>query len=188
MSANCIAHGLHTKHQCGKTKQNGAGILLFISLAEHIEDNADQCKDGGKIAGLQHLYEEVFATDAAKAEDPAGHRCTHICTHDHIDRLGKRHDAGVNKTNDHDRGGRGALNDRRYTKTGQPTGDLSGRQGAKQGTKSTACAALKSIAHDVHAKEEQAQAADHCKDVKKRHLHHLVVSLYFQLHYIPHAN
>ena len=59
---------------------------------------------------------------------PRRHRRADVGTHDDADGLRQLHNAGIDKTDYHDRGCRGALNDRRDTGAEQNTAESAGRQ------------------------------------------------------------
>jgi hypothetical protein len=47
-AANCCGHCIHTNHKNRKTNKNKTCILSLGFVLEHIEDNADNCKDRNK--------------------------------------------------------------------------------------------------------------------------------------------
>lgn len=163
------AHGLHAEHQGGKAQQNGAGVLLFGVLAEHVEDDAHQRQHRGEGGGLQQLDPQAAAVDARQAQQPGGDGGAHIGAHNDVDGLTQGHEAGVDKAYHHHCGGRGALND---------GGDAQARQKAhkhpaghliQETAQLAAGPALQGLAHQVHAEQEQAQAAYQGQHIENIH-------------------
>ena len=99
------AHGLHAEHQGGKAQQNGAGVLLFDVLAEHVEDDAHQRQHRGEGGGLQQPDPQAAAVDARQAQQPGGDGGAHIGAHNDVDGLTQGHEAGVDKAYHHHCGG-----------------------------------------------------------------------------------
>ena len=163
------AHGLHAEHQGGKAQQNGAGILLLGVLAEHVEDDAHQRQHRGEGGGLQQLDPQAAAVDARQAQQPGGDGGAHIGAHNDVDGLTQGHEAGVDKAYHHHCGSRGALND---------GGDAQARQKAhkhpaghliQETAQLAASPALQGLAHQVHAEQEQTQAAYQGQHIENIH-------------------
>ena len=145
------------------------GIFFLVILEENKINDADQCQNRGERSGLEELYKHIAAFDAAQREDPCGDGGTDVGTHDHVDGLPELHDAGVDKTDHHNRGGGGTLDDGGDAKAGEKAGDAAAGQLAQQGAKAVAGPALQSVTHDLHTEEEQTQAAQHSEYVKDIH-------------------
>ena len=168
-AADSAAHSIHAEHQCGKAQQDHAGVLLLVVLTEHKEGNADERQDGGETGGLQQLHKKIITGNATQRQDPARHRCTNVGADDDIDGLPQGHKAGVDETDHHNRGCRRGLDHGSHSKAGDKTSKLAGSQLTEQSFQSAACPALQSLTHDVHAKQEQAQAANKIEYVEYIH-------------------
>jgi len=79
------------------------------------------------------------------------------------------HDAAVDKTDHHDGGGAGALDDGRYAQTQKETFERAVGQLAQDLLQLAAGLLFQRLAHDVHAEQEQGQAAQKRKDIENSH-------------------
>ena len=165
-AGNSGGHTLHAEHQGGKAQENQAGILPPGVLAEHIKDNADQRQHRGEGAGLQKGNEKVAAVNPRKTQYPGGDGGADIGAHNHIDGLLQCHQAGIDKAHHHNRGGRGALNNRSDPQTRQQTGQLVGGQLTQQIPQPVAGPALQCLPHHIHAEKEKAKPPNQIQYVK----------------------
>ena len=136
------------------------GTISKKNYIINIHHDTDKGKDRRKGAGLEEL-QNTAALNATKAQDPRGNSGTHIGTEDNIDSLSEVHQPRVDKANDHNGGGRRALNNGSNAHTRQKACQLIGGEFAEQRAQSRARAALKRLSHQVHAKKEQAQTQNH---------------------------
>ncbi len=154
-------HGVHTEHQNGEAQENGANILLLAIMGEHLEEDTNEGQDGRKGGGLEKLQEQAVTFDAAQGQDPGGDGGTDVGAHDDADGLGQIHQAGVNEADDHNGGGGGGLDHSGDRQTCQEAQQAVGGQLAQQAAQAVSGSALQAFAHQVHAEQEQAQAANH---------------------------
>ena len=82
----------------------------------------------------------------------------------------KRHDAGVYKADNHNSGGGGWLYYRRNRKTQHEALYGAAGKGGQYLFEAAACALLESIAHYVHAEQEQRQTAHKGQNVENGHI------------------
>ena len=68
-----------------------------------------QRQQGREVLRLEHGQEQVVALNAREAQKPGGEGGADVGAKDHVEGLGEVHDAGVDQTYQHDRGGRGRL-------------------------------------------------------------------------------
>ena len=83
-----------------------------------------------------------------------------------MDGLLEGHEPGVDKAHDHDRCGRRRLDDGRHAETGQKACELASGELPEQRLELPARTLFERRAHDVHAEQKQAQAADQIQNVK----------------------
>ena len=121
-------HGLHAEHQCGESQQDHAGVLLLVVFQEQIEKDSYKSQNRRKGRGLQQPDEHIAAVDSGQAQKPRCHRSTDIGSHDDMDGLLQRHQAGIHEAHYHHRGSRRALNHRRDA---EPRQKASGFVGGK---------------------------------------------------------
>ena len=124
-------------------------------------DDADEGQDGGEGSGLEELEQDAITLDAAQGQDPGGGGGTDVGAHDDVNCLAQAQQAGVNETDDHNGGGGGGLDDGGDSQTSQETQQAAGGQLAEDGTKTGTGPAFQGAAHNVHAEQEQAKAANH---------------------------
>ena len=165
---HCVGHGGHAGHQHGKADENGAHTFFLLTLT-HIQQNADKCKQRTERSGFEHLDQHTVTLQTRKAQDPAGDGGAHVAAHDHADGLMQLHDAAVDKTDHHDGGGAGALDDGRYAQTQKETFERAVGQLAQDLLQLAAGLLFQRLAHDVHAEQEQGQAAQKRKDIENSH-------------------
>lgn len=67
------------------------------------------------------MHQKAASFDTGEAEDPGRNGGTDIGAHDNTDGLAQRHQTGIDETDNHNRSGRGALNNGGNTKAGQQT-------------------------------------------------------------------
>ena len=83
-----------------------------------------------------------------------------LAPHNHVDGLPQGEQAGVHKAHHHHRGGRGALDHRRDPKAREEPQQLLGGQLPQQALQATPRPFFQGSPHQVHPKQEQAQAAN----------------------------
>ena len=163
------AHGLHAEHQGGKAQQDGAGVLLLVGLAEHIEDDADQGQHRGKGRGLQQLHPGAAAVDARQAQQPRGDGGAHVGAHDDVDGLAQGHQPRVHEAHHHHRGGGGALDNGGDAQARQEAHEHPAGHLIQQGPQLAAGPAFQGLAHHVHAEQEQTQSAHQRQRIENSH-------------------
>ena len=93
----------------------------------------------------------------------------------------KLHDAAVDKADHHNGGGTGRLNDRGYAQAQEKSLDGIIGQLAQDLLQLAASLLLQRLAHNVHAEQEQGQAAEQGKDIENSHFvfPHFDLTCYF---------
>ena len=141
-------------------------VLVLAAFAHHVQDHAGQRQQGREGRGLEQLEEDIRAADAAQAEDPGGHGGADVGADDDVDGLPQRHQTGVDKADDHDRRGRGALDDGGDAQTRQKAEHALIGELAEQNLQAAAGALFQCGAHQVHAEQKQAQSAEQREKIK----------------------
>ena len=88
------------------------------------------------------MHQKAASLDTGEAEDPGRNGGTDIGAHDNTDGLAQRHQTGIDETDNHNRSGRGALNNGGNTKAGQQTHQAVLGHLFQQRAQATACPAL----------------------------------------------
>ena len=165
---NGVRHGGHAGHQDGKADQDAADAL-FLLAAEQIQQDADEGQQRAEGGGFEQLDQQAVALQAGQAQDPAGDGGAHVAAHDDADGLVQLHDAAVDKTHHHDGGGAGALDHRGDGQAQQKAFEGVFGQAAEDLLQPAASLPLQGLAHQVHAVQEQRQAAKQGKNVCDAH-------------------
>ena len=122
----------------------------------------------GKL--FEHLHEKVAAVNAGKAQNPGGNGGTDIGTHNYVNGLLKRHQAGVDKADYHNGGSRRRLNDGGYAQAGKEAGHFTAGEAGQNRSKLVAGALFQSCAHQIHTKQKQTKATDKIQHVENIHI------------------
>ena len=164
-----IGHGGHAGHQNGKADEDGADALPLFALV-HVEQDADEGQQGAERGGLEQLDEEAVALQAGKAQNPAGDGGAHVAAHDDADGLVQLHDAAVDETDHHNGGSAGRLDHGGDAEAQEKALERVIGQLAQDLLQLAARLLFQSLAHDVHAEQEQGQAAQERKNVEDCHM------------------
>ena len=164
-----VGHGLHAEHQRGEAQEDHAGVLFPAVLQEHIVHDTPDRKDGRKGAGLEQLHQHIAALNTAQGQDPGSDSGAHIGAHDHVDGLAQGQKTRVYEAHHHHRSSGGGLDHSGYRQAREEAQHPVGGEFAQQRPQAGARPALQGLSHDVHAEQEQAQAAHHGQTVKNIH-------------------
>ena len=163
-----IGHGGHTGHQHGKADEDGADAFFLLTLT-HIQQNADKCKQRAERSGFEHLDQQAVALQTGQTQQPAGDGGAHVAAHDHADGLMQLHDAAVDKADHHNGGSAGTLDHSGDAQAKEKTLEGVIGQLAQDLLQLAAGLLFQCFAHDVHAEQEQGQAAQQRKDIENSH-------------------
>ena len=166
-----------------------AGKQLFykdtakgFGAAHNVKTHEDKTQTAAKATGDLHLFLFHKAHHhARKSKEVHSHiekvifQChqdtcdsrTNICAHNNGHSLHQGHNTGIHKTNNHYRGGRGALNDCRYCRADTYTGNAVSANSAQQLFHTGAGALFQRLAHKVHTDNKNTNAGqqpDHTLD------------------------
>ena len=164
-----LRHCCHTEKKHAEACQNAADILLLLLLAEHHHENTDQSDDRREIRRLKERQENIVTLNSCQRQEPCRNRGTDVGTEDDADRLVQRHDLGIDKTDYHDNGGTGRLNDCRHQHTKECALPFVGGQRLKDVLHLTARNLFQALPKRCNAIEEQDQSSDDCKNTVNIH-------------------
>ena len=156
------AHGVDAEEQKPEAEDGGADVL-HLSLLGELHDKEAHKHDAEHVIGQ-------LEGDDLRCDGGADVRA-----HDHRDRLPQAQKPGVDKTDHHDGGGAGALDDGRYAQTQKETFERAVGQLAQDLLQLAAGLLFQRLAHDVHTEQEQGQAAQQGKYIKNSHLKFLAL-------------
>ena len=111
----------------------------------------------------------AIGRNAAKRQYPRSDRCADICAHYYVYRLAQSHKTRVDKADNHDRGRGGRLDHHRDHSAHNYAEETVGGELFKNLLHSVTGCSLETVAHHLHAVQEQAEAAQQGKDVFKFH-------------------
>ena len=164
-----ILHQYHAVHQDSKADHDGTDVLLsrIRSALCHHQDGADKRKDQREILRIEEGQPQgTFRIDTHQTQEPCGKGLTDIGADDNDNGLGDFHDAAVDKSHQHDRQGRGGLEDDGDAGTQQETEPPVGGEFLERLFHFTASHLFKTGGHDAHAIQEERQTANDHNDGK----------------------
>ena len=164
--SHSAAHRLHAAHKNSEGQQDHTDILRAGFLAEEIENNANKSQESKN----SRRRDGSLALNACQYQNPTGNGGADIGTHDNADGIGQLHDAGINKTDYHNCGGRGGLDCCGDQSAQKHTFKSSGSQLAEDDLQLAAGNTLKTFAHKGHTEEEEGKTAQQSNRICNTHI------------------